>query len=190
MAIFSNKKYIIKEAEETPDGAYEAPEEELMANGDVAGGEDPQDIETDPSYVDENNDDVGMDENEEGEIVPEEEPMTPVQNIDNQIFSDLSSAELAARDVRLRKAFFRVYDVCDIVIDKITRLDKNDDIIQIGDYISRKLDGLKEMISDYLNDIYDSKSYVENFIYYKQCTAILEAISVLLKEIQSKDSDK
>ena len=198
MAIFSlnkNKRYSIREADDTtvPDGAYEAPEDELIGNGDVESSED---IETDPSYTDADASAVDGEEGtgEEGveEVIPmeEEEPITPIQNIENQMFSDLSSAELAARDIRLRKAFFRTYEVCDIVIEKITRLDKNDEIILMANYISRKLDQLKDMISDYLNDMYDSKSYVENLIYYKQCTAILEAVATLLQEIQPKESDK
>ena len=46
------------------------------------------------------------------------------------------------------------------------------------------------MVSDYINDVYDNKSYIENAIYYNNCLAVLVSVNKIFKEIVAKTSKK
>ena len=111
----------------------------------------------------------------------EEEPPSEMQQLDNNMFGDLSATELAARDRKLRQDMATLYDLCNVILNRVIFINKNEVIIKVSEYITGKMEDMKDRLVDYLNYIYDSKSYVENFIYYKQCTEILEAIYTLLQ---------
>ncbi len=185
---------------------HEAPEDnidELIANNDIdntqldpynnqdQNEQNPDDIQIDDDYLQqdpEENPNIGAEEGME-EAIPQEEP-SDIQLIDNNVFSNLSSAEIAARDRKLKQDLFILYDTCNVILNRIVFINKNELIIKISEFISNKMEELKDRIVDYLTFIYDSKSYIENLIYYKQCYSILEGIAVILNEINPKDDNK
>ena len=188
---------------------HEAPEDEvdeLIANNDIeetqpatAGGEQeennqpPQgdEVEVDDDYLQQDpeedpnaGEEVGMEE------PVEEEPPSEMQQLDNNMFGDLSATELAARDRKLRQDMATLYDLCNVIMNRVIFINKNDVIIKVSEYITGKMEDMKDRIVDYLNYIYDSKSYIENVIYYKQCYSVLEGIALILKEIEPKEENK
>ena len=187
---------------------HEAPEDEvdeLIANNNIeetqptAGGEQeennqpPQgdEVEVDDDYLQqdpEEDPNVGAEEGME-EIPPEEEP-SDIQLIDNNVFADLSAAEIAARDMKLKQDLALLYDLCNAVMNRIVSINKSIIAIKITEYISNKMENLKDDIVDYLMYIYDSKSYIENLVYYKQCFSVIEGIALILKEIEPKEENK
>lgn len=187
---------------------HEAPEDEvdeLIANNDIeetqptAGGEQeennqpPQgdEVEVDDDYLQQDpeedpnaGEEVGMEE------PVEEEPPSEIQQLDNNMFGDLSATELAARDRKLRQDMATLYDLCNVIMNRVIFINKNDVIIKVSEYITGKMEDMKDRLVDYLNYIYDSKSYIENLIYYKQCYSVLEGIALILKEIEPKEENK
>lgn len=193
---------------------HEAPEDEvdeLIANNDIDDtqldpnsqgnvapaqeGEDTpadqEDVQVDDDYLQqdpEEDPNAGAEEGME-EVHPEEEP-SDIQLIDNNVFADLSAAEIAARDRKLRQDLATLYDLCNVILNRVIFINKNEIIIKISEYISGKMEDMKDRIVDYLTYIYDSKSYIENLVYYKQCYSLMEGIALILKEIEPKEENK
>jgi len=187
---------------------HEAPEDEvdeLIANNDIdetqptTGGEQeennqpPQEdeVQVDDDYLQQDpeedpnaGEEVGMEE------PIEEEPPSEIQQLDNNMFGDLSATELAARDRKLRQDMATLYDLCNVIMNRVIFINKNESIIKVSEYITGKMEDMKDRLVDYLNYIYDSKSYIENLIYYKQCYSVLEGIALILKEIEPKEENK
>ena len=160
-----------QEGEDTP-----ADQEDVQVDDDYL----QQDPEEDPNAGEE----VGMEE-----PVEEEQP-SEMQQLDNNMFGDLSAAELAARDRKLRQNMATLYDLCNVIMNRVIFINKNEVVIKVSEYITGKMEDMKDRLVDYLNYIYDSKSYIENLIYYKQCYSVLEGIALILKEIEPKEENK
>lgn len=183
---------------------HEAPEDdvdELIANNDIAETQlnpneqentAPQDneVQVDDDYLQQDPEENPNDGEEQGMDMPEEEPPTEMQMIDNNMFADLSSTELAARDRKLRQDLATLYDLCNVILNRVIFINKNEQVIKISEYISGKMEDMKDRIVDYLNYIYDSKSYIENMVYYKQCYSLLQGIALILQEIEPKEENK
>jgi len=183
---------------------HEAPEDdvdELIANNDIAETQldpneqentAPQDneVQVDDDYLQQDPEENPNEGEEEGMDMPEEEPPTEMQMIDNNVFADLSSTELAARDRKLRQDLATLYDLCNVILNRVIFINKNEQVIKISEYISGKMEDMKDRIVDYLNYIYDSKSYIENMVYYKQCYSLLQGIALILQELEPKEENK
>ena len=184
---------------------HEAPEDdvdELIANNDIADTQlnpneqentAPQDneVQVDDDYLQQDPEENPNEGEEQGmDDMPEEEPPSEMQMIDNNVFADLSSAELAARDRKLREDLATLYDLCNVILNRVIFINKNEQVIKISEYISGKMEDMKDRIVDYLNYIYDSKSYIENMVYYKQCYSLLQGIALILQEIEPKEENK
>lgn len=193
---------------------HEAPEDEvdeLIANNDIDDTQldpnsqgnvapqqededtpaDQEDVQVDDDYLQqdpEEDPNAGAEEGME-EVPPEEEP-SDIQLIDNNVFADLSAAEIAARDRKLRQDLATLYDLCNVILNRVIFINKNEIIIKISEYISGKMEDMKDRIVDYLTYIYDSKSYIENLVFYKQCYSFMEGIALILKEIEPKEENK
>jgi len=194
---------------------HEAPEDEvdeLIANNDIDDTQldpnsqrntapsqeeedtpaDQEDVQVDDDYLQqdpEEDPNAGAEEGME-EVPPEEEPPSEIQQLDNNMFGDLSATELAARDRKLRQDMATLYDLCNVIMNRVIFINKNESIIKVSEYITGKMEDMKDRLVDYLNYIYDSKSYIENLIYYKQCYSVLEGIALILKEIEPKEENK
>lgn len=193
---------------------HEAPEDEvdeLIANNDIDDtqldpnsqgntapdqeGEDTpadqEDVQVDDDYLQQDPEEDPNAGAEEGmEEVPQEEEPSDIQLIDNNVFADLSAAEIAARDRKLRQNLAILYDLCNVILNRVIFINKNEIIIKISEYISGKMEDMKDRIVDYLTYIYDSKSYIENLVFYKQCYSFMEGIALILKEIEPKEENK
>lgn len=193
---------------------HEAPEDEvdeLIANNDIDDtqldpnsqgnvapdqeGEDTppdqEDVQVDDDYLQQDPEEDPNAGAEEGmEEVPSEEELSDIQVLDNNVFADLSAAEIAARDRKLRQDLATLYDLCNVILNRVIFINKNEIIIKISEYISGKMEDMKDRIVDYLTYIYDSKSYIENLVFYKQCYSFMEGIALILKEIEPKEENK
>ena len=193
---------------------HEAPEDEvdeLIANNDIDDTQldpnsqgniapdqegkdtpaDQDDVQVDDDYLQQDPEEDPNAGAEEGmEEVPPEEEASDIQMIDNNVFADLSAAEIAARDRKLRQDLATLYDLCNVILNRVIFINKNEVIIKISEYISGKMEDMKDRIVDYLTYIYDSKSYIENLVFYKQCYSFMEGIALILKEIEPKEENK
>lgn len=113
---------------------------------------------------------------------------------DKELFDNLSEAEQKVKIRQQKEAFINLYSICDNVIEKYNSISMEYDDIneQIKNIISILFNN-KKMIGDYLLNIYDSKSYIENEIMYNRYLAVLNSvknISIELKNSMIDDNSK
>ena len=70
--------------------------------------------------------------------------------------------------------------ICEIFISVV---EENLEIIK---YVSNTLSNLRDMLTDYINSVYKTKSYIENLVNYNKFLAVLNGISDILEEMNKK----
>ena len=131
--------------------------------------------ESDDSSEDSN--DSGDDNNENEEEVDE------IKKAEEDILSNLSNEQLDIKHKELKNRYLDMYDMTSDVIDRISSITVTEDKTFVIDYVSTTLSNLRDMIVDYINDVYKTKSYTENLMNYNRFLASLNGINKILEEI-------
>ena len=76
-----------------------------------------------------------------------------------------------------------MFEVINSIIDKITSANLSEENTTTIDFVSNNLNNLRNMLIDYMNDVYKTKSYTENLIIYNRYLAALNAINKILEEM-------
>lgn len=113
-----------------------------------------------------------------------------IKEIQDQIFQDLTSGQLKIKNKELKKRYFDMYENISALIDKVNDVPKIDETIQILGFVSNKLDELASMISDYLNDTYDTLTYIENEINFQKFIGTMNGINSVLDNLSEYLSKK
>lgn len=141
---------------------------------------------------DENNDENNDDNNnstsydngeEESKIDPDS-----LKNKDRELFDSLSIAEQQIKIKELKKQFGDLYSNTVSLIDRFNEIsiEVGSDSIQINKIIKILLD-LKSMISFYILNIYDIKSFFENDIAFNRYLVIFNGIKKAMTAIKNDD---
>lgn len=165
-----------------PDGAPEPDEDDEFSMDDNT-----------PSSSGENdNSDVGgndlgyssSDDSSSGEDNTSEK----LKDLETVIFDDLSSEEKKMKIKELKELYITVYNKCSTILDLITDIKKDEETIQIIEYISNTLLDLKQYVNDYMNDVFDSKTYMENLSQLQKYLMIFNAINKVFAQIRSENN--
>ena len=103
---------------------------------------------------------------------------------ERELYDSLSPEEQKMRVTALKKQFVEMYNNCNNIIDKLNTISGNIDTInpQIKRTMSVLFE-LKEMIDDYFNNLFDSKTYIENDIMFNRYLSILNSIKNITEDI-------
>lgn len=162
------------------------PSDEDGANGDNAPEEE------------ENDEDFNMDgENEEGEDTPDDDTSeadtdaddssddsSKLKDLETVAFAELNEAEKEAKIKELKGIYINIYDKCKTLSDKTNDIKKDDSTIQIIEYINNSLTDLRQYILDYIETIFDSKTYPENIAQVQKYIAVLTSIKTIFAELK------
>lgn len=107
---------------------------------------------------------------------------TDIKSSEKELFDSLSPEEQKAKNEMLKKLYVDLYAKCGSLIDKINNISADVDVanLQLKRLINMIFD-LRTMINDYFNNIYDSKSYIENDIMFNRYLSILTSSESILK---------
>lgn len=142
---------------------------------DTYGGEDQEDNQEPNQQSDQGN------ENEESEV-------DDIKHKEEELYRDLTPEQLDIKHKELKTQYLNLYDKVVAIIDRIGDINIAEENIGILEYVSNTLANLKDMISDYMNSIYKTKSYFENSINYNRFLAVLGGINKILEEMNSKNA--
>ena len=134
------------------------------------------DPETDDS---ENQDDDTADT--EGE---EDNPSQKLKDIEKSIFDRLTPEEQKAKTAELKNLYTVTYQKCQSIVDLISSIEKAPEQAKIYDYIVKNLVDLQKYIRDYLETLFDSKTYIENMTNIQKYLAILDTINNVFEEMK------
>lgn len=160
----------------------EQPMEELPAEG---GDVPPEKGSTD--YTEDMGDmDMEGGENTESPPAEEEEPVDEIKQQEEELLQ-LTPSELDIKHKELKSQYLTMYDITISLIERIGDISVNEESVGAIEYISDTLSRLKTMLSDYMDSVYSTKSYIENSINYNRFLAVLNGINKLLEEADRKE---
>ena len=105
---------------------------------------------------------------------------------EEELYSNLSPEQLDIKHKELKTQFLNMYDLTTSIIEKIGDASVNEENIGTIEYISNQLSTLRTMLTDYINSVYKTKSYIENSINYNRFLAVLNGINKILEEMTKK----
>lgn len=146
-------------------------------DGDSGDGEsDGDDTDNDSSESDNNTE----------ETIENEDTMR-----DKEIFDSLSPQEQKLKTTELNKLYLELYSNCNYIIDKINRIGTpyEELNIQIKKTLA-VLYNLKQMVSDYITNLFNSKSYIENDINFNRYLSILNSVKGIIEDINKSIVDE
>lgn len=103
---------------------------------------------------------------------------------DKEIFDSLSPQEQKQKTNKLKELFLELYSNCNYIIEKFNS--SNTSYEELNMQIKKSLSilfNLKQMVSDYVMELFDSKSYMENDIMFNRYLSILNSVKKVTKDI-------
>lgn len=112
------------------------------------------------------------------------------RGLENQLFSDLTPQQLNLKHEELKSNFVKLFDNTGEIIDRINEIPTDERFLSTINFISTQLSELRERIVDYMNNVYSTKSYMENSIVYNRFLTVLNQINQVLVEIKDDIGEK
>jgi len=112
------------------------------------------------------------------------------RGLENQLFSDLTPQQLNLKHEELKNNFVKLFDNTGEIIDRINEVPTDERFLSTMNFISTQLSELRERIVDYMNNVYSTKSYMENSIVYNRFLTVLNQINQVLAEIKDDIGEK
>ena len=144
---------------------------------------DDQDTTDDDEYTINDPDEEGNTDDDQDESTDDSDPSAKLKSLEKSIFDQLSPELQQSKTTELKKLYSDTYDKCQSIIDIISTADKQPDQVKIYDYILNSLIDLQKYIKDYLTNIFDSKTYIENMTELQKYLAILDTVNGVFEDM-------
>ena len=160
-----------------------------------SGDEDNFDIDTSlDDGGDENNDDSDLDSGDDSSSDLDsssgggstEEPVPA----NKDVFTTLSAEEQAIKIKEQKKQFNDMYIYIDDLIDKINDVQLDEDNTEIIERVSKNLFNLRDYLSEYITNIYATKDYISNDIFFNRFLQILYSINSTMHDLAKSRAKK
>lgn len=175
-------------------------EEDATDQGDEYEMNDPEDDTSEENTEDEGeeggdgdeyemNDPESDDSDTAGTDDETEDPTDPSQKlkeIEKSIFDQLTPEQQKTKTAELKNLYTETYEKCQSIIDIVSGIEKAPNQARVYDYIVKNLVDLQKYIRDYLENLFDSKTYIENMTELQKYLAILDTINNVFAEMQKK----
>jgi hypothetical protein len=155
------------------------------------------DVDADLGDEDTATDDINLDSSNNNDSSSDDSSFDSSDNEDNEsepnkantdIFSSLSAQEQKLKIGKLKKDFGILYSNINDLEEKINVLDEDKIDIKILDRLNSSVYKFKVIIAEYINTVYDNKSYIENKVQYMKFIVIINTInSVVEKVLKQKE---
>ena len=107
----------------------------------------------------------------------------PIQQMEDEIFKDLSDSQKQIRDYEMKSNYIKLHDSINDILQRLNNVYKTDENIRIVDFVTKQLISLKDMVKDYLTKTYITKTFQENMLFYQHCLVIMSDLNRLIIEI-------
>ena len=166
---------------QNPEEENQDEDEYNMTDPDEEGNEERED--TDGGNQDDNTDITDND------TVGEDDPSAKLKELEKSIFDQLSPELQQAKTIELKKLYTITYEKCQSIIDTLGTIEKEPSKVKVYDYILNSLLDLQKYITDYLANIFDSKTYIENMTELQKYLAILDTVNGVFEEMSKSVPD-
>lgn len=184
----------------------DAGEEGEGNEGEETGGEDDNNFDVDDAGeggedTDTGDDDPGMDDgsttgddliggNGSGDNVSDDVQIPNLRDVQQKLFDQLTPEQQQIKVDELKKNYADLYSRCANILKIITDSNPGDDnTVKVFDYVQKTMNDLQTHIYYYIANTFDTKTYMENDIQFKQFITILHTIKKILDEINGSGSN-
>lgn len=182
-----------QEAENAEDDANEEPE-------DADPGEEDEELETidDDDETTGGDEDDGTDETGDpsaddsdlgNDTTDENDPHKKLKELEAEIFDQLSEEEKEMKKNELKKLYILLIEKSESIFALAQEITKTDDTVKLIDYILNTLMDLKTYLGDYVSDIYDNRTYLQNNVNFQKFLTIFDSIHAIFQEIVKMDEE-
>ena len=193
--LFEKSSVILQEAED--DNTEQTPSNNGGEQQADQGGDDDFDIDTSLDDDQQGGEEEGGDA-EGGDVEQSEEDAAqqetqeeeePVQ-ANTDMFSSLSAEEQKLKIIELKKQYNDLYVAIDDEIGKINDISTDENTIEVVSRSTEILTSLKHYLSDYMINVFPSKSVYENDVKYNEILAIISSVSTALDRFSTIEKKK
>lgn len=114
-------------------------------------------------------------------------PIDDIKKKEEDILANLTPEELDIKHKELKTQFLVMFDTTTDLIERINNISLDPEDIPIVEYASNSLARLRIMLVDYMESVYRTKSYTENYVNYNRFLATLNGINKILEEINKNE---
>ena len=108
------------------------------------------------------------------------------RGMEKEIFDDLTPDQIDMKHKELKNNFLELYNSTSNIIDRVNQIPTSDEFLSTISFVGKKLAELRKMVADYMNNVYSTKSYMENAINYNRFLATLNGINDILTEVSKE----
>lgn len=149
---------------------------DMNFDGDDSGDDSGSDNSDDNNSSGDSSDSSGGDDNSD-------EKVDDIKKQEEELYNNLTPEQLDIKHKELKRNYLALYELINAIIEKISAANLSEENVSIIEFASNNLVKLKDMIIDYMENVYKTKSYIENSIIYNRYLATLTAINNMLKEM-------
>lgn len=161
--------------------------------------------EQDPGEDDDENYDMGDDEGTDDDTIdtPEDQPQDDtmqgtdendprkkLRDLEASIFDQLSDDQKKLKIGELKELYTDTYEKAKNISTMVAEMEKNPEHAKIYDYVINALSDLRKYIQDYLNNVFDSKTYIENLVEFQKYLTIFDTINNIFIDIRDSKEEK
>lgn len=133
-------------------------------------------------------DDLGGDDNGDSldSDSSENDPHQRLKELEAEIFDQLSEPEKQMKINELKKLYGLLIDKADSLYKLTQEISKTDDTVKMIDYTLNTLMDLKTYMKDYVIDVFDNRTYLQNSVNFQKFLTIFDAVHSIFKEIKKQ----
>lgn len=133
-------------------------------------------------------DDLGGDDNGDSldSDSSENDPHQRLKELEAEIFDQLSESEKQMKINELKKLYGLLIDKADSLYKLTQEISKTDDTVKMIDYTLNTLMDLKTYMKDYVIDVFDNRTYLQNSVNFQKFLTIFDAVHSIFKEIKKQ----
>lgn len=133
-------------------------------------------------------DDLGGEDDEDSldSDSSENDPHQRLKELEAEIFDQLSEPEKQMKINELKKLYGLLIDKADSLYKLTQEISKTDDTVKMIDYTLNTLMDLKTYMKDYVIDVFDNRTYLQNSVNFQKFLTIFDAVHSIFKEIKKQ----
>ena len=133
-------------------------------------------------------DDLGGDDS--GEDVSDDVQIPNLREVQKQLFDQLTPDQQAIKIKELKNNYAELYTRCANILKSISDSNPGDEnMVRVFDYVQKTMTDLQAHVYYYITNTFDTKTYMENDMQFKQFLTILNTIKNILDELNGEKKE-
>ena len=113
-----------------------------------------------------------------------------IKQLEDELFQNLTPEQVEAKKVELKEQYVKLYEDIDKVIEKLSKVERQEDSIRPINFVAKKLMELRDLIKDALTINFKSKSYMENQTLLMRFMGNYTTLTKIIEELDKSKNAK